>query len=75
MMIQPDPESRSFAMKWYLDSTAHGSTEFSGAALTGLPSGGLTVIGGEGGFNGILDEIGVYFRDSDGKTSVDPSLF
>ncbi len=75
LSIQPESESQSFTAKWYLDGTAYGSTTFNGVALTGLPNGGVTVIGGDGGFSGILDEIGVYYRDSDGKTSVDPSLF
>ncbi len=75
LSIQPDSESRSFTAKWYLDGIASGSSAFDGVALTGLPNGGVTVIGGEGGFSGILDEISVYFRDSDGNPSVDPSLF
>ena len=44
-------------------------------SLPGIPQGGTTLIGGEKGFKGIVDEFGVYYRDPAGKPSTDPDQF
>jgi hypothetical protein len=75
LSILPQPDSRTLTARWHLDSLATGTVVFEDVALTGLPSRGVTVVGGADGFSGILDEIGVYFRDSEGNASIDPSLF
>jgi len=36
---------------------------------------GLTTVGGAGGFTGIVDEFGVYFRDSGDQPSADTDIF
>jgi|GEM_PF-1735667 len=36
---------------------------------------GRTVIGGENGFRGVIDEFGVYFRDEEQNPSTDANLF
>jgi hypothetical protein len=75
LSIQPDPDSQTLTAKWYLDGVAAGATVLEGVGAAGLSNRGTTVVAGEGGFAGILDEIGVYYRDGDGNSSVDPSLF
>lgn len=61
------------------------SPEASDAADEGSPDGetgrswhirpGRTVIGGENGIHGLIDEVGVYFRDEDDQPSSDEGIF
>jgi hypothetical protein len=32
-------------------------------------------IGGEGGFKGLIDEFGIFFKDQSGRNSIDPGVF
>ena len=36
---------------------------------------GTTVIGGPNGFSGVIDELGVYYRDDQGRPSADPAQY
>jgi hypothetical protein len=36
---------------------------------------GTTVIGGQNGFTGVIDEFGVYYHDDKGRASADPAQF
>lgn len=59
---------------WFLDGVpvARVAAE---ASFAGMKTEGGTVIGGAGGFVGIVDEFGVYIRDDQGRASTDPDLF
>lgn len=38
-------------------------------------SAGVSTIGGKNGFTGMIDEFGVYYRDTDGRRATDPEVF
>jgi hypothetical protein len=68
------PQGGAIAAQWFLDGmqVSQGSYAFS---LPSLSQEGTTVIGGEKGFKGIVDEFGVYYRDPAGRPSTDPDEF
>jgi hypothetical protein len=68
------PQGGAIAAQWFLDGmqVSQGSYVFS---LPGIAQEGTTLIGGEKGFKGIVDEFGVYYRDPAGKPSTDPDQF
>jgi len=68
------PQGKSFEAAWFLDG-APVSRLSAEAALTDLKAEGRTVIGGENGFVGVVDEFGVFYRDEQGRPSIDPGLF
>ncbi len=66
-------EGGSFTVQWFLDGEQTNSVESPSPLATLSP--GKTVIGGENGFAGIIDEFGVFYRDENGAPSTDPGLF
>jgi hypothetical protein len=59
---------------WFHDGL-QSSFESSAAAPAGLPAEAQTVLGGEGGFDGIVTELGVYYRDERGRPAVNPEIY
>ncbi len=74
LSLFPSADAQSFELVWYLDGIEYKRLQFD-IPLDGFNTDGTTRIGGEGGFNGILDEIGVYYRNSEGEPSPDTNLF
>jgi hypothetical protein len=68
------PQGGTLSAQWFLDGqqVSQGSYPFS---LPGIKQEGTTLIGGEKGFKGVVDEFGVYTRDPAGRPSTDPDQF
>ncbi len=74
LSLVPAVDAQSFELVWHLDGIEYKRLPFD-IPLDGFSTDGTTRIGGEGGFNGILDELGVYYRNSEGEPSSDTNLF
>ncbi|HUV07424.1 MAG TPA: hypothetical protein VMX75_06825 [Spirochaetia bacterium] len=74
LSMTPDSEKSSLDVRWFLDGLPYAAYQFTDVILTDIPAKGESTIGGDGGFSGILDEIGIYYRDAKGNPSVDPKL-
>ena len=68
------PQGGTLSAQWFLDGLqiSQGSYSFS---LPGIKAQGATLIGGNNGFKGVVDEFGVYYRDPAGRPSTDPDQF
>ncbi|HUI69621.1 MAG TPA: hypothetical protein VL354_03805, partial [Spirochaetia bacterium] len=62
----------TIAALWFLNGELVSSHTVS-VTIPPLRQDGTTVIGGQGGFTGVIDEFGVYYRDDQGKSSADPA--
>jgi hypothetical protein len=68
------PSENGLQALWFLDGKQTASvTEF--PLPSDLPVDGKTTIAGENGFEGIITEFGVYFRDEFNRPSVDPAIY
>ncbi|RKX75738.1 MAG: hypothetical protein DRP87_13835 [Spirochaetes bacterium] len=56
------PEEKTIQFLWFVDGLMVGSEEKPYAPKT-FPQNGYSLIGGEEGFIGIIDEFGIYYRD------------
>jgi hypothetical protein len=59
---------------WFLDGLQTAAV-VRPALLPALAPGGVTVLGGENGFVGVVAELGVYFQDEQGRRTVDPGIY
>jgi hypothetical protein len=68
------PQAKTLSAQWFLDGqqVSAFTAEY---VFPGIKSGGKIVLGGEKGFTGILDEFGIFVRDSQGRPSTDPDLY
>jgi len=60
--------------QWFLDGIQQSSAVAS-LSVTGVRQKGALTIGGESGFKGIVDEMGVFVVDATGRPSTDPDQF
>jgi len=74
LSIEPSHDERGFELIWHIDGREKKRLTLD-VPLGEIADRGETVFGGSGGFNGFLDEIGVYFRDPEGNPSIDTGLF
>ena len=75
LSILPVPDRPGIVVTWLLDGAAV-STSTHTMSLTGLEGAGETIIGAEeSGFVGVLDEIGVFYKNAEGKPSIDSEIF
>lgn len=68
------PGSQSLGLLWFID----GNLALSDSLPAPLPisgAGGQTIIGGNNGFSGLLEDFGVYYRDPQRRPDVDPEVF
>jgi hypothetical protein len=74
LSLSVQPEGKSLEAAWFLDGNpvSRAGAEFEPAAIR---QEGRSVLGGEGGLVGVIDEFGVYVRDGQGRPSTDPELF
>ncbi|HVO38923.1 MAG TPA: hypothetical protein VMV03_07830 [Spirochaetia bacterium] len=68
------PSAQSITGLWYLNGLLVASRTVP-YARTVVGEDGKSVIGGDNGFSGIIDEFGVYFRDGAGRASTDPDQY
>jgi len=68
------PSAKSLTALWFLDGEQT-SAESLKVEPVGLPAEGQTLIGGENGFGGQINELGVYYRDERKRPSVDPGIY
>jgi hypothetical protein len=68
------PRAGGIDAAWFLDG-AQVSRLSAETVIGELKAGGKTVLAGDKGFVGTVDELGVYARDGKGRPSTDPDLF
>lgn len=72
LTLLPDPETVRYL--WFLDGVLI-ADDFLPYTSRRIAPGGLTLIGGDEGMAGILDELGIYYRLTDEGSAVDLSVF
>lgn len=74
LSLSVQPAGNTLEAAWFLDGSpvSRASAEF---APRPIKPEGKSLLGGEGGFVGVIDEFGVYARDGQGRPSSDPGLF
>jgi len=75
LSLVPDVEAGALDARWFLDDQPHGFLHLTTGDLTRAGAAGRTVVGGAKGFDGILDELGVYHTDGSGQPSANPAYF
>ncbi|MEW5816703.1 MAG: hypothetical protein AB1798_15080, partial [Spirochaetota bacterium] len=60
---------------WFLNGFLLKREEKQAILSGGHVSSGTTIIGGKNGFKGIIDELGIYFQDSQKRPSIAPDVF
>jgi hypothetical protein len=68
------PLEKTLNTMWFLDGIPMGDFTVNDINLEIITS-GVTIIGGENGINGIIDELGVYFKDSLERYTINPNLY
>jgi hypothetical protein len=68
------PAGGNVTTQWFLDGTQV-TQQTSAYSPPALQQDGTTVIGGDKGFTGVVDEFGVYVVDSQGRPAPDPDQF
>jgi hypothetical protein len=68
------PRGEDIVAQWFLDGVQVSLSNVP-YKIPGVKQEGTTVIGGEKGFKGIVDEFGIYYRDAEGRPSTDPDQF
>ena len=68
------PQGQTIMALWFVNGelVSSRSVTFTSPALQ---QDGTTVIGGPSGFTGVIDEFGIYYRDSQGRASSDPAQY
>ncbi len=74
LSVYPEPDSNKISFIWYKDGQMLNRDEFSFKHFKLLKS-LKTVIGGDDSFSGIIDELGVYYLDDKGRSSLDSTQF
>ena len=68
------PDNGELSFYWYGDGLLLSSDVYS--YKEGVPEGDYnTVLGGDSGFEGLLDEFGVYYQDEQGRNNIDDNIF
>ncbi|MBN1412413.1 MAG: hypothetical protein JW969_16315 [Spirochaetales bacterium] len=67
-------EDDTLKIKWFLNGEQKDIQETRIIPYT-LPAAATTIIGGENGFTGIIDELSVYFKDGKNRNTIHPDLF
>ncbi len=60
---------------WFLDGEPGSVTQLGKDAQLPAAGTGETSIGGPGGISGVVDELGVFYRDADGRPGPDPDVY
>jgi hypothetical protein len=68
------PQGQSLTALWFINGELMSTHTVSFTSPT-LEQDGTTVIGGQNGFTGVIDEFGIYYRDDQGRPSSDPDLY
>lgn len=68
------PQGQTLTALWFLNGELM-STRTASFTSPMLRQDGTTVIGGPNGFSGVIDELGVYYRDDKGRPSADPAQY
>jgi hypothetical protein len=68
------PRGQTVTAMWFVNGELM-STRTASFPSAVIHQDGTTVIGGQNGFTGVIDEFGVYYRDDQGRASADPSQF
>ncbi len=69
------PTSQGLSLLWFTDGNMVLADSLDISPAVNAPANGETIIGGTNGFVGLIDELGVYYRDGSGQASVDPEVF
>lgn len=68
------PSAKALTALWFLDGEQTSMASLK-AEPAGLPEEGQTLIGGENGFSGQINELGVYYRDERKRPTADPGIY
>ncbi|HOV64137.1 MAG TPA: hypothetical protein PLG43_09680 [Spirochaetia bacterium] len=68
------PQKEATAVAFYVDDSLRFWESYFPLPAS-FPKGGRSLIGGDEGFSGVIDEFGVYSRDSAGRNSADADIF
>jgi hypothetical protein len=68
------PTNNGLQALWFLDGRQTASV-LEAPLPADIAAGGETVIGGENGFEGVITEMGVYFKDPLDRPSVNPGIY
>ncbi len=69
------PTGQGLELLWFVDGNLSLSDLLNVSPSLQSAADGVSIIGGTNGFAGLIDELGVYYRDDSGKASVDPEVF
>lgn len=72
--LAPAPEGPLTA-RWFVDGRQVAMTEWAVRLPPPEAGAGRTVVGGPGSARGILDELGVYVTDPEGRAATDPGIY
>ncbi|MBN2535644.1 MAG: hypothetical protein JXB88_22390 [Spirochaetales bacterium] len=68
------PANDSLLAMWFLDGIQINTLSFNNMDIR-ISSDGETIIGSENGFAGVIDELGVYYIDENGRNTINPGLY
>ncbi len=68
------PLEKKITVRWFYNGLPSASS-VQNIRLGNLSDTGSTLIGGEKGFNGVITELGVFFRDEKKRETIDPSIY
>ena len=69
------PAGQGLNLLWFVDGNLSLSDTLGVSPTIPSPASGSSIIGGENGFVGLIDELGVYYRNDSGQASVDSEVF
>lgn len=69
------PSGQGLNLLWFVDGNLSLSDVISVTPSIQSPAGGVSIIGGTNGFVGLIDELGIYYRNESGQASVDSEVF
>lgn len=69
------PSAGALQVQWFLDGWQTADYYTQPLALGELSGAGESLIGGPGGFSGVITELGVYCRDPMGRPATDPAVY
>lgn len=67
-------EEKSVTFLWFQDGQRK-AVQTVQAEIKALRNSGVSTVGGANGFAGVIDELGIYYRDPDGRYTTDPTMF
>ncbi len=68
------PGMQSVTMQWFIDGNAV-EIEEKGFSFGRIGQKGSAAIGGPDGFQGVIDEFGIFFKDSRNRAAIDPNIY